>query len=506
MKHSQSGIARLIIHILLFAILGVLLTGLGAAGEIMLRSEVEARIMPVRISAIHEEIQTLLKDVMIDAASDAKELKTIDNAFSAKRKSVKALLEDGIPKDEDAVVDTAIDTYLESVKNKLCGSKTASRIEKAILTAREDIKQQLIANADNAVSGVNASSVRGSMSTTTTRFYALKYYGRTLLFLGAALIVSAVILIILWFKRDDAGRAAVGLALEPLDYLSPFLLGIVLFTFFPVIRVLVMSFQEKYRIGNNGMGEFVRWGLGNYSYVLHGISGTTNIFARALRNTAFYAGITVPLTVVLAIIFAVLLNQKIRLISIFQTAYMMPMVTTATAVGLVWRWMFNRDFGLINSILGFFGANPINWLQSSDYSVSMTVLIVYGIWSTLPFTIILMLSGLQKIDENLYDAARVDGCGALHLFTRITLPMLAPTIGPVLMINSITAFKVYTDVVMLWNGLPQHYGMETVTLYIYDNITTSDGTHSLGYAAAAAMILLAIILVFTLVQKLIHRK
>lgn len=506
MRHSRSGITRLILHIWLFAALGVLLTGLGIAGGIMLRSEVEARIIPVRISAIHEGIQTHLKDVMKDAAGDVKERKTIDNAFNAKRKSVKALLEDGIPEEEDAVVDIAINTYLESVETKLCGTETGSHIERTVLSAREDIKKQVLADAEAAVSGVNTSSVRESMSAASTRFYVLKYYGGTLLFLGAALIVSAAIFLFLWIRLDEAGRAAVGLVLEPLDYLFPFLLGIAVFTLYPVIRVLVMSFQENYRQGVNGTGEFVRWGLGNYRYVLHGIPGTTNVFARALRNTALYAVITVPLTAVLAIIFAVLLNQKIRMISVFQTAYMLPMVTTATAVGLVWRWMFNREFGLVNLILDFFGADPVNWLQSGNHSVSMTALIIYGIWSTLPFTILLMLSGLQKIDENLYDAAGVDGCGPLQLFTRITLPLLAPAIGLVLMINAITAFKVYTEAVMLWNGFPQFYGMETVTLYIYNNITTSDGTHSLGYAAAAAMVLFAIAFVFALVQKRIRHK
>lgn len=506
MRHRRSGTARLVVHIVLFATLGVLLAGLGVTGNIMLCSEAEANINPLRVFTIHEGVQTLLKDVMKAVTTDVKDLKTIDNAFSAKRKSVKALLEDGITKNENAAVDAAIDIYLESVKNKLGESETGSRIEKALLAAREDIKKQLIADADAAVADVSVSSVRKSMSVTSTRFYVLKYYGQTLLILGVVLIVSAMILIILWIKRDEAGRAAIGLALEPLDYLFPFLLGIVVFTLYPIIRVFVMSLQEEFSPGKNGVGEFTRWGLGNYRYVLHGVPGTTNIFARALKNTAIYAIITVPLTAILAIIIAVLLNQKIRMISVFQIAYITPMVTTATAVGLVWRWMFNRDFGLINSILGFFGVNQINWLQSADYAISMTVLIVYGVWSTLPFTIILMLSGLQNIDENLYAAARVDGCGSLHLFTRITLPLLAPTVGLVLMINAITAFKVYTDVVMLWNGFPQYYGMETVTLYIYNNITTSDGTHSLGYAAAAAMVLLAIVFVFTLVQKWIQRK
>ena len=136
----------------------------------------------------------------------------------------------------------------------------------------------------------------------------------------------------------------------------------------------------------------------------------------------------------------------------------------------------------------------------------MAVLVIYGVWSSLPFTIILLLSGLQNIDENLYTVARVDGSGAARIFFRITVPLLSPTIGLVLIINSMSAFKVYTDVVVLWNGTPEGYGMETVAWYIYNNINTADGTHSLGYAAAAAMVLFLIIFVFTMVQKVIQRK
>lgn len=245
-------------------------------------------------------------------------------------------------------------------------------------------------------------------------------------------------------------------------------------------------------------------GLGNYSYVFQGVPGTASVFLRALRNTVVYVIITVPVTAVLAVLFAVLLNQKIRFASVFQTACFLPMVTSATAIGLVWRWMFNRDFGLINAILGSFGVNPINWLQSGDPVISMTVLIAYGVWSTLPFTTILMLSGLQGIDENLYAAARVDGSGSLRLFTCITVPLLFPTASFVSIINAINAFKVYTEIVVLWNGQPQNYGMETVALYIYNNITASDGTHSLGYAAAAAMTLFVIVFMFTAAQTLLR--
>ena len=137
----------------------------------------------------------------------------------------------------------------------------------------------------------------------------------------------------------------------------------------------------------------------------------------------------------------------------------------------------------------------------------MTVLIIFGIWSSLPFTIILLLSGLQNIDEHLYTVAKVDGSKPMRIFFKITVPLLSPTIGLVLIINSISAFKVYTDVYVLWNGTPESYQMETVAWYIYNNITSNfDGMHSLGIAAAAAMVLFVIIFAFTMLQKLIQRK
>jgi multiple sugar transport system permease protein len=223
---------------------------------------------------------------------------------------------------------------------------------------------------------------------------------------------------------------------------------------------------------------------------------------------------TVPITAAIAIVIAHLLNQKSKLNAVFQTAYFMPMVTTATAVGLVWRWMFNQNSGLINAFITFFtrlfGApENINWLQTgaTNHTIPMTVLIIFGIWNSLPFTIILLLSGLQNIDEHLYTVAKVDGSGPARIFFKITVPLLSPTIGLVLIINSISAFKVYTDVFVLWNGKPEDYQMETVAWYIYNNITSNfDGMHSLGIAAAAAMVLFVIIFAFTMLQKFIQRK
>ena len=211
---------------------------------------------------------------------------------------------------------------------------------------------------------------------------------------------------------------------------------------------------------------------------------------------------TVPAATVLAIIIAYLLNQKLRFSALFQTTYFLPMVTSITAVGLVWRWIFNRSFGVLNAILGFFGMNPVDWLQQAGNS--MAVMVIFGIWSSLPFTIILLLSGLQNIDETYYTVARVDGARAFRIFRRITVPLLAPTISLVLIINSISAFKVFAEVKVLFGGYPGPVlNMYTMVYYIYDMMYEY---RELGRAAAAAIILFLFILAFTMMQRFIQRR
>ena len=283
-------------------------------------------------------------------------------------------------------------------------------------------------------------------------------------------------------------------ALEPLAYLLPFLAAIGVFTLYPVVNVVMMSFKEGYRMLT---GSFQRLGLGNYAYVLN-----DRYFINALRNTSLYVAVVVPLSTVLAILIANLLNRKVKGMPFFQTAYFMPMVTSVTAAGLAWKLMFSKDFGVINQILSWFGVGKIDWLQAPEWS--LWALIIYGVWSILPFTIILMLAGLQNIDETYYTAARVDGAKSGRIFMRITVPMLSPTIGLVLTINTISTSKVFNEIFPLFNGRPgPSYNLYTVVYYIYDQFYVK---WKLGRAAAAAMLLFLIIFVVTMIQQLIQRK
>ena len=268
-----------------------------------------------------------------------------------------------------------------------------------------------------------------------------------------------------------------------------------MFTLYPMVRVFIMAFQERYKL----TGEFNGWGLGNFNDVLFGVNTK---LPQALGNTFIYVLLTVPISVALSIVIAYLLNQKIKLRALFQTAYFLPMVTSAVAVGMVWKFMFNGDYGIINWLLSLLGRSKIPWLTKPEFS--MAVMVIYGIWDSLPMTIILLISGLQNIDEHYYTVAKVDGAKAKRIFFRITVPLLAPTIGLVLIINSISTSKVFNSAVVLFSGTPgPMYNMYTMVYYIYEQINTG---LEYGRAAAASLILFGVVLVFTMLQRFIQRK
>ncbi|GHU71789.1 ABC transporter permease [Clostridia bacterium] len=293
-------------------------------------------------------------------------------------------------------------------------------------------------------------------------------------------------------------EAAIGVSwfskVEPLLYLTPFLIGIIAFTLYPVVHVVFISFMEDY---NYLTRAFSRLGLGNYASVLG-----NKYFIQALRNTFIYVFTTVPIATCISLVVANMLNQKLRLTGLFQTAYFLPMVTSVTAVGLAWRFMFNEKLGIINFFLSLFRIDPVGWLTKAEWS--MPALITYGVWNVLPFTIILLLAGLQGVNPLYYTAARVDGSKGLRIFFRITVPLLAPTIGLTLIVNTISSFKVFNELFPLFKGQPgPFFNLYTVVYFIYEQMS---GKPRLGRAAAAALVLFAIIFVLTMIQLIIQRR
>lgn len=294
--------------------------------------------------------------------------------------------------------------------------------------------------------------------------------------------------------RVNGERATVRTFLEPAAFLTPFLIGLILFTLYPFINVFLISFKEGYKVLS---GEFTSFGFQNYRTVMSDPN-----FLNGLKNTGLYVVLVVPIATVLSLLVATLLNNDVKLKGFFQTCYFLPMVTSITAIGLVWKWLFNFDYGLINYFLSLFGVDPINWLNNPAYNLA--ALVIYGVWSMIPFTTILLLAGFQNVNPQYYTAARADGAKGGRIFFRITLPLLAPTIGLTLIVNMISASKVFSELFPLFNGQPgSAYSLYTVVYYLYDAFFVK---WKLGRAAASAVILFAIVLALTMIQLFIQRK
>lgn len=280
---------------------------------------------------------------------------------------------------------------------------------------------------------------------------------------------------------------------EPYVYLLPFMLFLIVFTIYPVINVFILSFKENYSYLR---GTFDGWSLENYKEVL-----TDDKFKQSMINTFLYVLFVVPVSTAIATFIAHLLNQKIKGIAFFQTAFFMPMVTSITAVGLIWRFMYNKKYGVFNYFLSLFGIEPIGWLTDSAWS--LVALVIFGIWNILPFTIILLLAGMQNIDEMYYTAAKVDGAKPAKIFFRITVPLLSPTIFLVSIMNTISSFKVFSELFPLFNGKPgPYFNLYTVVYYIRYAMMEK---RKYGYAAAAAVILFICIMIFTFIELLIKK-
>ena len=292
----------------------------------------------------------------------------------------------------------------------------------------------------------------------------------------------------------ELGERSLFSRIEPFLYLLPFFLGIAVFTLYPVVNVVLMSFKEGY---SHLTRSFTQWGVANYQAVLRDPK-----FAQAIGNTVKYVVCVVPISTCIAVVVAYLLNQKLRFSALFQTAYFLPMVTSITAVGLAWKLMYNKNFGIINYILSFLGVDKIPWLENAAWSIP--ALVIFGVWNILPFTIILLLSGLQNIDPQYYTAARVDGSSGVRIFLRITVPLLAPTIFLVCIVNTISCFKVFSELYPLFNGKPGPFNnLYTVVYYIRYAMMEN---RKYGVAAAAALVLFLFIFVFTMVQLALQKR
>lgn len=498
LPRRRAGVGRIRAHIVIFLLLGALLLAGGVTGRVLLKEQMNIYDKAALVEELHLNGMKGIKRMLLGDTPDAQYTALVNKTVSGKKRTLKAgvakMVDEG--KDAMAVLDYESGAILKALKENVSEeayNSAGERVSKGVSALAAELRQAYLQKHE----ALRPDTVRRALPVTTPN-YPLIYYYEALLAVGGVFLALGLALLAAYFTLSDEKKARLADRIEPADYLLPFFAGVMIFTLYPIVRVVLMSFQERFKLD----GSFEGWGLGNYAYVLKGIEGTSNYFMQGIGNTFLFVLYTVPACTALAIVIAYLLNQKLRFSALFQTAYFLPMVTSVTAVGLVWRWIFNKNFGILNAILGLFGVSPVNWLLAPGQS--MAVMVIFGIWNTLPFTVILLLSGLQNIDETYYTVARVDGARAWRIFRRITVPLLAPTIGLVLTINSISAFKVFTETTVLFNGNPgPAHNMYTVVYYIYEMMHQR---LELGRAAAAAIVLFVFIFLFTMLQRWIQRK
>ncbi|MBQ7146230.1 MAG: sugar ABC transporter permease [Lachnospiraceae bacterium] len=282
-------------------------------------------------------------------------------------------------------------------------------------------------------------------------------------------------------------------------YLLPAILFLGFFMVYPLIDVFIYSAEEGYNfVTQTSKGV----GLYNFSYVLR-----DPYFMQAVKNTFIIVIITVPLSTGFALLIALALNSITKLKELFQTIYFLPYVTNTLAVGLVFMILFRKTAytdGMVNLLIQLFGGEGVDFIDG-PYWAKMFVMCFYTIWVVLPFKVLILTSALASVNQDYYNAAKIDGTSKGRIFRRITLPMISPMIFYLVITGFIGAFKAYSDQVALFGTDLNAAGMNTMVGYVYDMLYGNAGGYP-SYASAAAVILFAIVLTITCVNLMVSKK
>jgi multiple sugar transport system permease protein len=270
-------------------------------------------------------------------------------------------------------------------------------------------------------------------------------------------------------------------------FLSPALLLFAIFTVFAVGYSFYLSFHA--------------WNILETSKPFVGLDNYTDLFSdrrfkQSVVNTVYYTILTVPMSMILGLLIALLLNQQIRARGLFRTCFYLPVVTPLVVAAIIWKWVYNGDYGLLNYYLMRIGLidDPLLWL--SDKSLAMPAVAIMSIWKGVGFNMVIFLAGLQAIPQDYYDAAKIDGASGFRRLRDITIPLLSSTTFFLLIISVLGSFQVFTQVFVMTNGGP----VGRTNTVVYQIYTTAFKNFDMGYASAMAYALFAMMFVLTLVQ------
>lgn len=277
-------------------------------------------------------------------------------------------------------------------------------------------------------------------------------------------------------------------------YVLPMLIIVAIFSLYPIVSSLAMSFYTQYNFFTN---QVMALGFDNFKYLWE-----DPLFHSAVANTLIFVVGVVPLEIIISLSVAVLLNQIKVLAGFFRTIYFLPFVTSIVAISMVWKWIYNKDAGLLNYFLSFVGIHPIDWLN--DPTWALPALIILAIWKSLGFNIMLFLVALNNVDKRLYSAATLDGANAWERFLHVTVPMISPMTFLIAVNAVIGSFKVFDEIFSLFGGQagPGNAAM-TVVFYLYRMFYEQN---KYGIAAAAGVVLFFMILIVTLLQTWFSKK
>ena len=283
------------------------------------------------------------------------------------------------------------------------------------------------------------------------------------------------------FLGSNRGREAI----EAYVLILPTIIGLIVFTATPVLASLYYSFTRWNLLSTPKWQAF-----DNYIELLT----QDPLFWITIKNTAYYVLGTVPTGTILALLLAIALNQKIRFVAVFRTIYFLPVVSSVVAISVLWLWLYQSDFGLVNEVLRFFGFRGVRWLSSVTWA--MPAIIIMSIWHGLGYNIVIFIAGLQGIPQDYYEAATVDGANSWHKFVSITIPLLSPVTFFVLTLSVINSFQVFAQAYVMTRGGPVN-ATKTIVYYLFQQ--GFENFH-MGYASALAYVLFVIIVSLTLFQ------
>lgn len=272
-------------------------------------------------------------------------------------------------------------------------------------------------------------------------------------------------------------------------FILPTMIGLIVLNIIPIIQTIYQSF---FKTGDFGKGNiFV--GADNYLKLF----GDGQVW-QALLNTFKYAIVEVPFSIAIALVLAVLLNRKMKGRSVYRTIFFLPMVAAPAAIAMVWRWLYNSDFGLINNLTGA----DTNWI--SNPKIAVFAIAVVGVWSIIGYNMVLFLSGLQEVPHDYYEAAEIDGATGIKQFFHITIPLISPTIFFVLVTRVIGALQVFDLIFMVMDK--SNPALEKTQSLVYLFYRYSFTEKNLGYGSTIVVLLLVVIMIITVFQMLAQKK